>query len=239
MERGGEAVSGRIHVIHCGIPIKDWTFVEPRDVVSPLRILSVGALIEKKGHDSLIRACAFLKKQGMPFECRIVGAGPLEAELSALVAQFGLHSVVQLVGPQPQERIRAELANADVFVLASRTTADGDTDGIPVSLMEAMALGIGVVSTKVAGIPELVKDEVTGFLAEEGDVPALANSILRAAQDGFERRQRVLAARYVIEQHFNADVESGKLATLLTRSALTATAGAWSASPSQDRCGAP
>lgn len=205
----------KIHVIHCGIPVEDWPAESPRPVGTPLRMLTVGALNEKKGHDILIRACALLKRQGIPFECRIVGSGDQQQALAGLIAQSGLSADVRLLGPLPQAAVRQELSRADVFVLAAKTTAEGDTDGIPVSLMEAMAASVPVVSTSVAGIPELVVHGVTGLLGPEQDEVRLAENIVLATQDGPERIARIARARKKIELEFNQAKESQKLAALL------------------------
>jgi glycosyltransferase involved in cell wall biosynthesis len=223
---GDSGVLEKIHVIHCGIPVEDWPAEPPRPVGAPLRILTVGALNEKKGHDNLIRACALLKRQGIPFECRIVGSGDQEQALAGLIAQLGLDSHVRLLGPLPQATVRKELSRADVFVLAAKTTAEGDTDGIPVSLMEAMAASVPVVSTSVAGIPELVVHGETGLLGPEQDETRLAENIVLAAQDGPKRIARIARARKKIELEFNQAKESQKLATLLLERMNSMAAGA-------------
>ncbi len=131
-------------------------------------ILSVGRLIEKKGYDDLITACGLLRDQGLNFRCRIVGEGPLEAVLKTQIADLNLGSHVELTGPLPMSEITRLLAEeTQVFALACKTEHDGGKDNLPTVLMEAMAASIPCVSTKLAGVPEMVVDGVTGFLSEE------------------------------------------------------------------------
>ncbi|MDL1893227.1 glycosyltransferase, partial [Sphingobacteriales bacterium CHB3] len=101
-------------------------------------IMSVGRLVEKKGHHYLIEACRLLREQQVDFECDIVGDGPLRAKLEAMVAQYHLTDQVHLVGGRPQTEVLAGLARADLFVLACVVAQDGDRDGMPVALAEAM-----------------------------------------------------------------------------------------------------
>lgn len=132
-------------------------------------IVGVGRYIEKKGFADLISACA--KLGDIEFSCRIVGDGPLEADLRARVAGSGR---VDITGPLSESAIVEELAAATVFALPCVDSADGGKDNLPTVIMEAMAAGLPVVSTRLAGIPEMVVDGETGFLVEPGDVNGLA-----------------------------------------------------------------
>jgi glycosyltransferase involved in cell wall biosynthesis len=211
----GRSHTPDIRVIHCGLDPTAWPFRAPPPVASPPRVLSVGALIEKKGHDVLVRACARLAHEGFPVRCDVVGAGPLAPSLEALVRSEGAGEVVRLLGPKPQAEVRALLAQADVFALACRRAGNGDLDGLPVSLIEAMAVGVPVVTTDFSGIPDLVRDRVTGLLAAPGDDVAFARA-LRAALDGSVDRARMAAeARRWVEQEFDVRRECGRLAALL------------------------
>lgn len=209
---GGPKIADKIHVIHCGIPLEDWPLRPYRPPGSPLRILSVGALIEKKGHDDLVRACALLRQRGVVFHCKIIGGGPLKAQLQASIRDLGLDDTVCLAGPMPQEAVREELYAADLFVLACKQASNGDTDGVPVSLMEAMAAGVPVVSCRIAGVPELLDDGRCGWLAEPGSASSLADQICSAI--GAERESISVAARRRIEDRFDQAKEANRLAQL-------------------------
>jgi glycosyltransferase involved in cell wall biosynthesis len=149
----------------------------------PLRILTVGRLVPKKGFGVLLDALTELRDSGVDFECRIVGGGPLKAELSGRAARLGLTPRVSFLGALPQTGIVAHYQWAGVFVQASVITPDGDRDGIPNSVMEAMASGLAVVASAVAGIPEVVHDQNTGVLVAPGDAAALATALRGMAGD--------------------------------------------------------
>lgn len=149
----------------------------------PGRILSIGRLVPKKGFDVLIEALALALAHGVDCQLRIVGSGELRQELLDRAADLGLADRVTLVGSCTQDEIRSELAQAEMFVLAPRVLADGDRDGIPNVILEAMAAGVPVISTAISGIPEAVTDTVTGLLVPERDAAALAAAIHRLATD--------------------------------------------------------
>ncbi len=140
-------------------------------------IVSVGRLRAKKGLDVLIDACARLRDQSREFACEIVGYGPEHDRLQAQIEDLGLEGQVRLVGALSREQVIERYARAAVYVQPARIAADGDRDGIPNVLLEAMAMGLPVVATRVSGIPELVDEEVNGVLVEPDDAPALAAAI--------------------------------------------------------------
>lgn len=151
-------------------------------------VLGVGRLVEKKGFGDLIRACAVLKREGVPFRCAIVGTGALEPVLRALIAEHELGDRIEMPGPMPRETLIGLYPRASVVVAPCVIGSDGNRDGLPTVLIEAMALGVPVISTDVTGIPELVQHEQTGQLVPGNDPVALAAAI-RTAIDG---RPRVL-----------------------------------------------
>lgn len=158
----------------------DMTRFSPRPVkapATPLEIISVARLTEKKGLHVAIEACRQLKEQGMAFRYRILGIGPWERRLRTLIEQYQLEDVVDMPGFKPSHEVKEMLDDADVFLLPSVTGADGDMEGIPVALMEAMAVGIPVVSTLHSGIPELVEADKSGWLVPENDARALAQRL--------------------------------------------------------------
>ena len=141
-------------------------------------ILSVGRLIEKKGYADLINACGLLRDQDVSFYCRIVGEGPLEAELKAQIASLELEGQVELTGPLDITEIRRFMAErTQVFALACATERDGGKDNLPTVLMEAMAASLPCVSTRLAGVPEMVVDGITGLLCAERQPEALARHL--------------------------------------------------------------
>ncbi|MFA7233788.1 MAG: glycosyltransferase family 4 protein [Terrimicrobiaceae bacterium] len=142
---------------------------------SPPLILSVGRYIEKKGFRDLITACALLAD--LPLECRIIGEGPLEAELRTLVESLEQQGRVLIAGPAPESEIIRLLHKSTVFALPCVTDSKGDSDNLPTVIMEAMAAGLPVVSTPVAGVPEMVEEGRTGCLAPEHSPEALAGKI--------------------------------------------------------------
>lgn len=147
-------------------------------------ILSVGRLIEKKGYDDLIKACAMLRDRGMKFNCRIVGEGPLEGDLKSQILNLNLQDEVLMTGPLPMSEITRLLAEeTQVFALACKTERDGGMDNLPTVLMEAMAASLPCVSTKLAGVPEMVLDGVTGLLCEEKNPVQLAAALATLLQD--------------------------------------------------------
>ena len=197
----------------------DMTRFSPRPVkapATPLEIISVARLTEKKGLHVAIEACRQLKEQGVAFRYRILGIGPWERRLRTLIEQYQLEDVVEMPGFKPSHEVKAMLDDADVFLLPSVTGADGDMEGIPVALMEAMAVGIPVVSTLHSGIPELVEADKSGWLVPENDACALAQRLAAFSQlDTDELAPVVKRAREKVEHDFNQQVINRELASLL------------------------
>ena len=197
----------------------DMTRFSPRPVkapATPLEIISVARLTEKKGLHVAIEACRQLKEQGVAFRYRILGIGPWERRLRTLIEQYQLEDVVEMPGFKPSHEVKEMLDDADVFLLPSVTGADGDMEGIPVALMEAMAVGIPVVSTLHSGIPELVEADKSGWLVPENDARALAQRLAAFSQlDSDELAPVVKRAREKVEHDFNQQVINRELASLL------------------------
>jgi glycosyltransferase involved in cell wall biosynthesis len=149
--------------------------------------MSVGRLVEKKGHHYLVEACHLLQKEGVDFECRILGDGPLKSELEAMITRYNLAQHVHLLGGQPQQEVLAQLSQSDVFVLACVVAKNGDRDGMPVSLAEAMAMEIPVISTDLVGIGEMIKPGA-GYLVPPEDPVALAEAIKTMNMIGGSKR---------------------------------------------------
>jgi glycosyltransferase involved in cell wall biosynthesis len=191
----------RIHRIYNGLNLGE--FGHANFSSDPPLIVAIGRLIAKKGFANLIRACALLVEHGRPFRCKIFGEGPLESQLRRQIEELGLRELVQLPGPKPQHELRGCLAGASVFVMPSVPDADGGMDNLPTVIMEAMATGLPVVSTRIGGIPEMVVENETGFLVQPDDAMALAGVIEKVTNDrslgyklgqaGYERAQTLFS----------------------------------------------
>ncbi len=171
----------QLHVAYCGIDTSHFTPVRRvRSPGEPLQVLSSGRLVEKKGFAVLVDACAILRDRGVPFHCTIGGSGPDEAMLRARIAAAGLDALVTLTGKElKQEAIPEFMSKGDVYCLPCVWASDNDVDGLPQMLMEAMACGLPAVSTRLVGIPDLVRDMETGLLVEPNDPVGLADALQR------------------------------------------------------------
>ena len=184
---------------------------------TPPEIVSVGRLIEKKGFSDLIQACAILRRQGLDFRCRIVGGGPLEDLLREQITQANLTGCILLEGPRPEAEVIARLSHARVFALACARDPDGGSDNLPTVIMEAMAAGLPIISTKVAGVPEMIEDGVTGRLLAEHDIPALASALESLLKDPAQARQYGAAGRAMVERKFATQITTSALKHRLVR----------------------
>lgn len=197
------AATDRIHVIRCGVNLTRFPYHHERAIADPPRILTVGRLVEKKGLRWLIEACAQLRSQGFDFICAIVGGGPQRSALEQLIVAHSLQDAVKLTGGLPQEELRGLWQTASLFALPCTVTRNGNRDGIPVVLMEAMASGIPVVSTAVSGIPELVEDGVTGLLVPPNDASQLGQAMGRLLADPQLSARLAWAGRRRVEREYD------------------------------------
>jgi glycosyltransferase involved in cell wall biosynthesis len=202
-----------IVVVHHGVDARRFAPVDRRDRAVP-HILAVGRLCEQKGFEILLRACALLAQQGEAFECRIIGDGPLRNALHALARELGMTTRVHFLGRAFQEEMPQYYAEADLFVLPCTQASDNDRDGIPNTLMEAMASGLPVVSTWFSGIPELVHHGTTGLLVERDDPAALAAAMRRLLREPALRQRFGAAGRERVMAHFSLERAAARLAEL-------------------------
>ncbi len=193
---------------------------------TPPLIVSVGRLRAKKGLDCLVDACALLRQRGVDFACEIVGYGEEEAALKSRIRQQGLGEQVRLVGKLAREQVIERYARAAVYVQPSRIAADGDRDGIPNVLLEAMAMGLPVVASRVSGIPELVADGLNGLLVEPDRPVALADAITRVLQQPRLSESLGCCARGTVTERFDNDRNLRQLCALLEQAAGRAPAAA-------------
>jgi glycosyltransferase involved in cell wall biosynthesis len=180
-----------------------------------VRLLSVGRLVPFKGFDLLIDACAELTPRGADFECEIVGGGELRGELQGRAAERGLTNI-RFAGEQSHNQVLGALGRCDVFVLASRIDERGASDIFPTVIAEAMACAKPVVSTAVAGIPELVAQNETGLLVPPNDARALADALARLIADDELRHRFGRAGRARVEEHFTIEKTIEPLIARLT-----------------------
>lgn len=227
-----------IHTIYHGLDTH--FFAPPATPVTPPRptILSIGRFVKKKGFPTLIRALAQLRDRGYDFTCRIIGEpGEDSAKVEALIQELALGANLVLEGAKTQDELRTAYAAASLFVLPCQIVNNGDRDGIPNVLAEAMAMGLPVVATTISGIPELVDDEVDGLLVPQKNVAALAAAVARLLDNAPLRQQLGHAARAKICRIFDAQQTTLLLRDLFVecltsyQAAHSAPAGLVSAAP--------
>jgi len=189
----------RVHVCRHGVDLAK--FATPVRQPRPGRIVSVGRLVPKKGFDTLIRACGELRLRGVAFELVLLGGGELHDDLLALAREQGIGDRVCFLGSRPQRDVAGRLAEAEVFALSPVVLPDGDRDGIPNVLLEAMAVGVPVVATTVSGIPEVVTDDVTGRLVPPGRPDLLADALAQLLADPALQKRLGEAGRLLVHEH--------------------------------------
>ncbi|WP_353948823.1 glycosyltransferase [Sporolactobacillus sp. Y61] len=202
----------KIHVHHSGINIEQFPFRHtPVPLDGSITILSVGRLVKKKGMKYLIEAFQKVHRQFPGTRLRIVGDGKLRTDLENLVKGLKLDHAVTFSGALSYEDIVREMQQAHLFALASTRTPDGNQEGIPNVLKEAMASGLPVVSTKHAGIPELVRSGESGILVPEKDPDALAESLIWLIRHPDRWRKMAKKGRKTVKRQFNAERQIDEL----------------------------
>jgi len=213
----GENWADKVHIVHCGISPGQFSpsSSKPENTI-PL-IVFVAQLAERKGAPFLVEACKLLVERGVTFQCVIAGDGPERQLVEQLVERHNLKERITLTGAIFQEQVQAYLHRADIFVLPCITARNGDMDGVPVALMEAMACEITTVSTRVSGIPELIQDGESGLLVQEKDATALADALQRLIEDKALRARLSQNGRRKVLQEFDVDQNGAQLASLFER----------------------
>jgi glycosyltransferase involved in cell wall biosynthesis len=194
-------LAAKVHRIYNGLNLEEYPFQSPED--RPPVILAVGRLIEKKGFGDLIDACALLDRDRKVFRCRIIGSGKLQAELAAQINRLRLEGKVQLVGPLRQSEVVKEMQHASVLAAPCVIAQDGDRDGLPNVIQEALALGLPVIATDVTGIPEVIQTDKTGLRVPQRDPEALAAVIWQLLEDPALRVRLATEGRRLIEAEFD------------------------------------
>lgn len=208
-----------LHRIYNGLDIAQFTPNGTQPNEKPL-VLAVGRLVEKKGFDDLIRAAAILKDQGANFEVKIIGTGEQEKNLRRLIDELNVGDVVTMPGPMPREELIQLYPTASVFAAPCIIGKDGNRDGLPTVLIEAMAMGVPVVSTPVTGIPEIVRHDETGHIVPESSPQELAESIKQLIHDRESAQQMARAGRELIESQFNLRTNVGELRELFQETSV-------------------
>jgi colanic acid/amylovoran biosynthesis glycosyltransferase len=211
----GRHFAGKIEVIRCGIDLETFRYKErtPKNIT---RILFVGRLVEKKGINYAVEAFGEVIKKYPDTELRIIGEGPMMVDVVNRINALDLKEKIVLLGPRAISEVLKEMEAADIFFLPSVTAMDGDREGVPVSIMEAQAVGLPVVSTLHTGIPELVADGKSGFLVAEKDTRAMAESLKRLIKDPGLRTAMGKEGRKHIEATYDRKMELDRLEGLFT-----------------------
>jgi glycosyltransferase involved in cell wall biosynthesis len=202
----------RIKLVYHGVAVPGLHDTGP--ISSPPVILAAGRLVEKKGFDDLIAACALLKGRPINFRCRIVGHGPAQSRLTQLIHEKQLEDVVTIEGWKSPGELQDKMRQAALVVMPSRITEQGDRDGIPNVVLEAMAQGRPVVATNVSGIPEAVQDSLTGLLVPAGNPASLADALARVLSDPDAAQRMGTAGRARILETFDLEKSSARLAAV-------------------------
>jgi glycosyltransferase involved in cell wall biosynthesis len=207
----------KFSLIYHGVNLKDFQQIPNQDASSvpenPL-ILSVGRLVEKKGFQDLLQALLIVKERGEPFHCTIYGDGPLAQQLEEWIEEHGMAGEVRLMGDCTQQELISIYQKATLFVLTPVQTEDGDRDGIPNVLLEAMAVGLPVITTAVAGIPELVENDQNGLLYQPHDVEGIASGIFELLRNAEKRRQMGGAGSKKVREQFDVAQAAERLKAL-------------------------
>lgn len=200
------AAADSVAVHHMGVNTDEIGFAPAARGAGALSLISVCRLTEKKGIDFALQALAEIRmrRPDIDWNYQIVGGGEMAEQTQALARRLDLLDRVAFLGPRPHREVKQRLAAAHVFVLPSVKARDGDLEGIPVALMEAMAAGLTVLSTHHSGIPELIEDGRTGLLAPERDVHALAERLIWIADNPEACAGIALAARRKVEEDFDS-----------------------------------
>ncbi|MEE8155581.1 MAG: glycosyltransferase family 4 protein, partial [Phycisphaerales bacterium] len=201
--------------IYNGLDLDEFSYEPPSQ--RPPVVLAVGRLIEKKGFADLIDACAVLAGHGRDFQCQICGEGTLHDELAAQIDRLGLAERVALLGPRPRGEIIAAIRHSAVVATPCVVGSDGNRDGLPTVLLEAMALGTPCVSTNVTGIPELVQHEQTGLIAAQHDPSSLAEQIERLLDNSGLGVTLAERARQLIQTDFDIHQNTRQMREIFLR----------------------
>ena len=203
----------KVRVIHCGVDVERLSHIVRRP--EPGLIVSVARLNPMKGFVYLVEACALLRERGLTVQCEIGGEGPERPILEERIRALGLEQTVKFRGAIRAAEVAPFIARGEIFALPCVAMPDGLMDGVPVSLMEAMAIGLPAVSTTVSGIPELVHDGQTGLAVPPRDARALADALARLLTDRALADRLAAAGQELVRQEFDIHRNVRQVAELL------------------------
>jgi glycosyltransferase involved in cell wall biosynthesis len=202
--------AAKVHLIPCGADPAEFDVTRRSNQTGFITILHSGRLVSKKGVPDLIRIFSLLSHQYRNIRLFIVGDGP-ELELSRQLSDDARSDSIQFFGSRPHDEVKKFMADADIFVLNSRVGDDGDMEGVPVSLLEAMSMRLGVISTRHAGIPYVITDNVNGLLIDEKDHIALTSALEKLITDADFRKRLGEAARQTVIDRFTIEQTNHKI----------------------------
>lgn len=207
------ASPNQVKVLRMGVDLERFKFIEKNIIGDTINILSVGRLCGQKGFEYAIRGVAeYAKSAQKNISYKIIGQGELEKKLKTLVSELEASKYIHFLGVQPQQVVAEEMEKANVFLLPSVTDEKGYMEGIPVALMEAMARGLVCVSTYHSGIPELIENEVTGFLCKEKDPEGIASALMTIESLSSGKFNAIRGrARQIVVNEFDVIKETLKL----------------------------
>jgi len=217
LNRIAHSQQSKFSLVYHGVNLKDFQPASNPGTgsvpTSPL-ILSVGRLVEKKGFQDLLQALLIVKNRGEGFQCAIYGDGPLCKQLERWIEEHGMTREIVLKGDRTQRELVSVFQNANLFILTPVQTDDGDRDGIPNVLLEAMAVGLPVITTAVAGIPELVDNNQNGLLYQPHDVEGISSGIIELLRSAEKRKRLGSAASNKVREQFDVTQAAKRLKTL-------------------------
>jgi len=214
----GKSIGDKVTVIRCGVDTNIYTPPENKKLCTPSLLICIASFNEYKGHTYLIDACRQLKQQGLYFRLFCIGDGILRTRIEQQIEQQRLHREVHLLGAQPQHRVLRLLRYATLLIQPSVIQKSGKMEGIPVALMEALALEVPVIATDISGISELVIPEKTGYLVPQRDSSALANTIEHALTNLPVSQQYAAAGRQKVFEEYNLQKNAQQVYTFLQQS---------------------
>jgi colanic acid/amylovoran biosynthesis glycosyltransferase len=220
LRRDFPEAADKVYRVYNGLDLS--TFKPASPGAKPVRLLSIGRLIEKKGFAFLVEACNLLHSSGIDFVCEIVGEGPERGRLEELIKAYQLSDKIRLTGSMPQTDIVNLLARSSIFVFPAIHDSSSDSDNLPTVLIEALASNLPVIATGIAGIPEIVQHNENGILVDEKDAAQLANAIRVLACNQGLLKQFGSISREIAAEKFSLANTVGELKSLFSRFNLLA-----------------
>ena len=212
--RAASAPEEKVVLHRLGVDLDHFQFVDRRERSEGTpTLLAVGRFVEKKGFEDLIRAVG-LAGDRSAFRLRIVGDGPLRPRLESVVAELDLGSKVEMPGWRTPDEVAEEMVRADALAMSSVVAADGDMEGLPLVIAEAMSTGLPILGTDHSGIPEAVADGRNGRVVDEGDIEALAEALVAFSDPG-RRLEAGRESRAIAEVMFDTRKQGETLHRLL------------------------